>query len=179
MEESGPQWCSRFPGSTSPDDLADGFKGQVWAFLSAMKKGGASVAVTATYRPPPRAYLMHWCWLIGHGTDPGSVQPMEGVGIDWTHGGDVSAARAAAQAMVDAFGLRVQPSLTSRHTQGLAVDMTITWNGSLAIQDYNGAMHQITSGPHTGSNLDLVGVGASFGVIKLLSDPPHWSNDGH
>ncbi len=28
------------------------------------------------------------------------------------------------------------------------------------------------------NNSDLYSVGASYGVIKLISDPPHWSDDG-
>lgn len=26
---------------------------------------------------------------------------------------------------------------------------------------------------------DLYAVGATYGVQKLVSDPPHWSDDGH
>ena len=180
MEPSGPQWCMRFPGSSSPDTLVDGFRGRAWAFISAMQKGGAKVNVTATYRPPERAYLMHWCWLIARqGVDPDSVPAMAGVAIDWTHGGDGGAARSAAQAMVGGYGLQYQPSLTSRHCQGRAVDMDIGWQGALAIRDFDGNMHQIVAPPHSGLNPQLIAVGASFGVIKLVSDPPHWSDDGH
>jgi hypothetical protein len=31
----------------------------------------------------------------------------------------------------------------------------------------------------TALNPVLHKIGASYGVIKLLSDPPHWSSDGH
>lgn len=180
MEPSGPQWCARFPGSTSPDTLADGFRGRAWAFISAMQKGGAQVAVTATYRPPERAYLMHWCWLIAReGAAPSSVPPLPGVAIDWTHDGDDGGAKAAANAMVQSYRLQFEPSLTSRHTQGRAIDMDIGWQGTLAIRDFDGNLHQIASPPHTGLNPQLIAVGASFGVIKLVSDPPHWSDDGH
>jgi hypothetical protein len=40
-------------------------------------------------------------------------------------------------------------------------------------------MHSITGGPRDGSNPELIKVGATFGVMKLVSDPPHWSDDGH
>jgi hypothetical protein len=40
-------------------------------------------------------------------------------------------------------------------------------------------MHGIASGPRDGSNPELIKVGATFGVMKLVSDPPHWSDDGH
>jgi hypothetical protein len=180
MEPSGPQWCKRYPGSTSPDTLLSDFKGRVWAFISAMEKAGATVQVTATFRPPERAYLMHWCWMIARQSlDPDDVPLLAGVSIDWAHDGDSTGARAAARAMVQAFDLQYQPSLTSRHIQRRAIDMTIGWQGTLAIRDFDGNLQHIASTPRTGSNPELVAVGASFGVIKLLSDPPHWSDDGH
>lgn len=179
-EVSGPQWCARFPGSTSPDDLVDPFRGRVWAFLSAMHKGGAGVTIGATYRPPERAYLMHWCCLIADsGQSPAAVPHMEGVDIDWAHGGDADAAKAAAHAMKTTYGIQFPAALVSRHTQRRAIDMDIAWSGTLDIRDYNGVLHHISSTPRDGSNADLVHVGASFSVIKLLSDPPHWSDDGH
>jgi len=34
--------------------------------------------------------------------------------------------------------------------------------------------------PRTGAgNTALHGVGAGYGVHKIVSDPPHWSDDGH
>jgi hypothetical protein len=61
-EPSGPQWCARFPTSASPDDLLPDFRDRVLAFISATKHGGAAISIGATYRPPQRAYLMHW-WM--------------------------------------------------------------------------------------------------------------------
>ena len=55
------------------------------AFISALTRAGASVSIADTYRPPQRAYLMHWCCMVGgSGQDPHSVPPMPGVAIDWT-----------------------------------------------------------------------------------------------
>ena len=76
-EVSGPQWCARFPPSKSLDDLLPDFSDQVRAFLSQLSKAGASVSIADTYRPPQRAYLMHWCCMIGgSGQDPHAVPPM-------------------------------------------------------------------------------------------------------
>jgi hypothetical protein len=179
-EVSGPQWCARFPPSTSLDDLLPDFGDRVHAFLSQLNRAGASVSIADTYRPPERAYLMHWCCMIGgSGQDPAAVPPQPGVNIDWTHGGSLSAAKAAAQQMMQGYQIQFPAALVSRHTQRRAVDMTIGWNGTLAITDFNGQPHTITSGPRDGSNPQLIAVGATFGVIKLVSDPPHWSDDGH
>ena len=82
-EPAGPQWCARFPTSDRLEDLLPDFGDACRAFISILKKGGASVAIAATFRPPERAYLMHWCCMIGGGgQDPASVPPMTGVNID-------------------------------------------------------------------------------------------------
>src|ERR1051325_10670200 len=110
-EPSGAQWCQRFPGSNKTSDLIPDFRDRVDAFLSVLKNADAAVRVSATFRPPERAYLMHWAWGIANGfpqdmcrpqdrpgvpIDPASVPPMAGVAIDWTHGGSLAAARSAA-----------------------------------------------------------------------------------
>jgi hypothetical protein len=140
-----------------------------------MQDGGAKVTISATYRPPERAYLMHWCWLIAReGADPAAVPPMPGVAIDW-----VAGANAGAQAMVQGYAIRFEPSLTSRHTERRAIDMSIAWQGALLLTDFNGQRRTIASAPRDGTNPDLAAIGKTFGVIKLATDPPHWSDDGH
>jgi hypothetical protein len=81
--------------------------------------------------------------------------------------------------MVDLFGIAYQPSLTSLHTLGRAVDMTIGWNGTIQVEDAKGKKHPLGA-PRSGeSNTKLHEIGATYGVKKLLSDPPHWSDNGH
>jgi hypothetical protein len=179
-EVSGPAWCARFPTSNKLDDLLPDFGDRCKAFVSAMKKGGATVSVAATYRPSERAYLMHWCCMIGNsGQDPATVPKMAGVDIDWTHKGNREAARTAAKAMMAKYEIKFPAALVSRHTQRRAVDMTIGWQGTLKLIDFDGKEHKISSAPRNGSNPQLIVVGKTFGVIKLISDPPHWSDDGH
>ena len=179
-EPSGAVWCSRFPTSVSPDDLLPDFRDKVLAFISAMERDGAQVSIAATFRPPERAYLMHWCCMIADsGQDPAAVSSMSGVDIDWSHQGDVSDARAAAAAMKSAYEIKFPAALVSRHTQRRAIDMTISWQGTLNVIDFNGQERVITMPPRSGLNQALVDVGRSFGVIKLMTDPPHWSDDGH
>jgi hypothetical protein len=104
---------------------------------------------------------------------------MPGVNIDWAHGGSILAARDAARRMMADYEIQFPAALESRHTQRRAVDMTISWSGTLNVRDFDGQMHGIASGPRDGSNPELIKVGATFGVMKLVSDPPHWSDDGH
>ena len=82
--------------------------------------------------------------------------------------------------MVQAYGIVFKPVLNSRHTEGKAIDMDITWQGHLTIANAAGAQVAIATQPRTGAgNTTLQGVGATYGVRKLASDPPHWSSDGH
>jgi D-alanyl-D-alanine dipeptidase len=179
-ESSGPQWCARFASSKSLDDLVPDFSDACRAFLSQLAKAGASVSIADTYRPPQRAYLMHWCCMIGgSGQDSHAVPPMQGVNIDWTHGESMLGARDAARQMMAGYQIKFPAALESRHTQGRAIDMTIGWKGALNIRDFNGQSHAISGGPQNGSNPELIAVGKTYGVIKLVSDPPHWSDDGH
>jgi predicted chitinase len=177
-ELSGPQWTSRFPTSRDIADLEPDFARDVTGFIDALKAAGAHVDISATYRPKERAYLMHWCWLVAkRQANPAQVPPMKGVAILWDHG-SLPKSCAAAQKMVDAYGMAFVAALNSRHTERRAVDMTISWSGPLPIKQKDGSTVKITTQPRNGSNRQLVAVGAGYGVIKLITDPPHWSDDG-
>lgn len=173
-EPAGPQWCARFPTSTFLGDLTQPFRDNAGNFIGALRQAGALVTISATFRPPERAYLMHWCCMIANsGQDPAHVPPMPGVDIDWTCRGDTTAARAAAKNMMARYNIAFPAALVSRHTQRRAVDMTIRFDGSIQVRDQMGEAHSCSS------QQALVPIGASYGVIKLASDPPHWSDDGH
>ena len=169
----------RFPGSDSPDDLTGTFKTAVKQFLAALGAAGAEVSIAATFRPPERAYLMHFAWEIAEGnSDPRNVPPMAGVDIEWWHGA-LGASRAAAREMVKAYRMAQVAVLHSRHTERKAIDMSITWSGTLTIKNAGGLAVAIATTPRTGLNPRLHTVGRTYGVIKLVSDRPHWSSDGH
>jgi len=189
-ELSGTQWISRYPTSNSVNDLTSPFKDNLKLFVAALKTAGASVTISATYRPPERAYLMHWCYEIAKNNyDPRTVPAMDGVNIKWDHAaadGSYSSAASmqAAQAMVNGYGmqdLHVSPALSSRHTMGRAIDMSISWTGNLTINKADGTATTITTEPRTGMNSALTAVGASYAVIKFIGgslDKPHWSDNG-
>lgn len=185
-ELSGEQWVTRFPTSKSIDKCVEPFKAGLTSFKAALDAAGATVDISATFRPLERAYLMHWSWMIvkKSGTDPKRIPGMEGVNIEWDHG-DNKKSTQAAQNMVDGYtmqNLLRPPALNTRHSEGKAVDMSITWTGDLAIKNKDGATTKITSDPKTGMNADLKTVGATYGVMKFVggdADKPHWSTDGH
>jgi hypothetical protein len=172
-EPSGIQWCNLYPGSHDVADLIEPFRTGVKEFIFALEQGGATVNISATFRPPERAYLMHWCCMIAKGQDPTHIPPFPGVDIDWAHAGDIRSARQAAQDMMRGYNVAFPAVLVSRHTQRRAIDMTIHWMGAINVLDKDGVKHYCVT------QSDLWPVGASFGVRKLLTDAPHWSDDGH
>ncbi len=116
---------------------------------------------------------MHYSWKVAHGQiAPKDVPAIKGCDIIWDHG-DLATSKKAAREMVRLFHMAHQASLTSNHINGLAVDMTIHWQGSLDMVNGAGKAIEVK----TGAQLHLVG--ASYGVHKLVSDPPHWSANGH
>jgi hypothetical protein len=184
-EPSGVAWVERFPTSQSTDALVDGFRQKCDAFLAALADAGATVTINATLRPPERAYLMHWSFAINAGeVEPEDVPPHAGVEIEWVHrkpngSPDLPASRAAAAEMVHGYDIAFAPSLKSLHIFGKAIDMSIGWDGALKIKQKSGTRKTIGSMPRSGLNHELWAVGATYGVLKLPSDQPHWSNTGH
>lgn len=185
-ELSGIQWCARFPQSTSVEVLASPFRENVKAFLKALKAAGVTMHISTTYRPEERAYLMHYAGMIARkGMDPTTVPKRVGVDIDWVHKDgkgkpDLAASKRAAEAMYVKYRIAHPAVLNTRHYLYLAIDMTITWSGALHIRDAESKEHVITSTPRTGNgNTELHAIGASYGVLKLVKDPPHWSDNGH
>lgn len=192
-EESGSQWCARYPTSNSVDDLEPAFRAKVCDFLHALKLGGATVSISATLRPPERAYLMQGAWAIINGlpsnmcwkgvtpntpVSPSKIPPLAGVDIDWTHRGDTAAATKAAKEMISRYGIVYAPSRTSLHIRGLAIDMTITFPRGGTLVDKRGAPWTIPAGAIGSESQKIKEVGAGFGVRKLASDKPHWSYNG-
>lgn len=172
-ELSGSAWVNRFPTSSQTSDLLPAFGTAVDGFISSLEAGGATVVVSATLRPPERAYLMHYAYKIAHGGLPAANVPARaGVDIEWVHA-TAAASKIAAKQMVTGYGIVYAPALTSRHSEGRAIDMTIT--GHIGRTFNNNSSQPVL----VNNAAQLHALGASFSVIKLASDPPHWSDDGH
>jgi len=186
MTLSGSSWVSKFPTSTDVEALNSPFRENVKRFIAALRAAGADLRIAATYRPAERAFLMHYAFRVAReGLSPASVPTNAAIDIDWCHRKadnsiDLDASRQAAEDMVQGYDIAFRPALSSNHTHRLAIDMTIGWSSdSLIVANASGKAVKITSTPHTGRNADLIAVGATYKVIKLVSDPPHWSFDGH
>ena len=188
-EKSGSHWVAwadaHARNSDQVSDLAAPFRDNVAAFVEALTVAGASVTVRTTRRSDKRAYLFHWSWMIGLGKcEASQASSMVGVDIQWDHGTE-AASRAGASEMIAGFGLAVPPastnppSLQSKHISGNAVDMDIRWSGDLRVKTKDGGAVTIRFVPDVNVNTRLHEVGASYGVRKLVTDAPHWSDDGH
>lgn len=183
-ELSGAQWAQRFKGSKDTKDLACTFRKAVDAFVEAMAEAGIQVRISSTCRPLKRSYLMHWCWQIKYKyVQLEDVPPMAGVDINWGHPTPAASLEAAKQ-MVQAFGmnaLNTAPALRSLHNEGQAIDMSISWTGTVSVKDANGKLVEVKTLPRSGMNSQLKAIGASYGVKKFVGgakDKPHWSING-
>jgi hypothetical protein len=148
---------------------------------------GAKHSISSTYRPPERAYLMHWAHEIYRNeVDPLHIPSMPGVEIEWAHP-KLADSLAAAEKMVTSYAIEdlaanTPPALNSLHTIREAIDMKIWWDGDLVISEVDGTEVNIDTTPRTGMNRQLRAVGRTYGVIKFLggaADKPHWSTNGH
>lgn len=167
LQPAGRAWVDRFPTERTTAGLVQPFRGAVERFITALEKGGAKVHISATRRPKERAWLMHYAWEIAReGIDPKTVPAHEGIDILWTREGAVE--------MVAAYGLAFKPSLNSRHIDGKAIDMDVSWSQPIAVDMPGVGIITIA----VGDVEDLYRVGEAYGVKKLRSDRPHWSTDG-
>ncbi|MBJ7311535.1 hypothetical protein ACFOLJ_12005 [Rugamonas sp. CCM 8940] len=183
-ELSGAKWAQRFKGSKNTKDLASPFRQAVDTFIDAMSEAGIKVRISATYRPVQRSYLMHWCWQIKYKyVKPENVPAIPGVDINWVHPTPIASWEAAKQ-MVDAFDmsdLNTAPALHSLHNEGRAIDMSISWEGTVTVKDADGKVVEVKTAPRSGMNSQLKAVGAGYGVKKFIGgakDKPHWSATG-
>lgn len=116
---------------------------------------------------------MHYATEIAQGNiKADKVPPMTGVNIDWVHETD-EASVAAAEEMRKQYDIVFPPELISRHTERGAIDMTISNIIGKKMTDANGKEVKIEK------ERDLHAVGKSYGVVKLVNDKPHWSDNGH
>lgn len=183
-ELSGAKWAQKFPGGTRISDLAGTFGHAVDDFVCAMTEAGIKVKIDATYRPFQRSYMMHWSWrIVNDGIEPATIPAMAGVEIEWQHPTSAASLKAANE-MVDALSirrLRTKPALRSQHNLRLAIDMSLSWSGTVSVMDANRRLVHIDSLPRTGMNRQLIEIGATYGVKKYVGgskDVPHWSNNG-
>ena len=126
-------------------------------------------AITSTYRPKERSYLMHYSWKIAKGrTNPKNVPGFEGggVNIEWWHG-DQDTSIKAAKEMIDGYKIRGGAALKSRHNSGRAIDLVLRWRVDLNIKNSSGKPVLITSRPRTHRNKELWKVAESYEVIHF------------
>src|SRR5688500_2682800 len=134
---SGKAWWranqARYPNSRDINDLSPRFRSRVEDFIGSLKDAGATVKVNSTRRNATRAHLMHYSWKVAHGDiDPKDVPSHSGLVIEGDNG-TLEKWRAAAMDMVHLFGMAHIASLRSNHIRGDAIDMNISWKGTLEL----------------------------------------------
>lgn len=196
-ELSGPSWAGRFRDSRSVGALSGPFRRHVSAFIGAMRHARINVRLISTLRPPERAFLMHYSWLIAHRKlSPLRVPHFHAdrhhgpVAICWihvgAHGANIHASIVAARKLATALGVASMhgaPLLTTLRTEGLSIMMSTTWT-SRKVTVTNAMGHRVTirSAPHNGLNTTLIAVGATYQVIHFLKASQamnDWSVNGH
>jgi hypothetical protein len=154
----------------------------VTAFATAMKHAGITVRTLSTLRPPERAYLMHYSWLVAKrklsplkvpGFAASKKHPP--VGICWVHatahGTSKPQSMAAASKLAAAFhvaSMGTTPTLTSLRTEGEAIVISTTWTSRrITIKNASGHSVVIRTGPRNGLNAKLIAVGVTYDVIHF------------
>jgi hypothetical protein len=122
---------------------------------------------------------MHYSWRVSKGeVRARDVPAVGGLDITWDHGDEKASVQGASE-MVRLFRMAHVASLTSNHIRGQAIDMNISWTGSIVLRPAGAsAAVEVKAGPRNGDNQQLQAIGAGFGVKKLRTDPPHWSYNG-
>jgi len=194
---SGSHWVKEFPDSANISNLQSPFRENVQDFINALEEAGAIVTPTSTLRPKNRALLMYYCWkIVNSGLDPRKVPNIPDVNIIWAHT-DINGnylkekSEQAAKDMVSAYGIVREPSLTSRHFSGYAIDMNIKWENLtdekiIYIKNKNGQLVKLDRTNNNKTyNADLnpiiIEVGRTYGVLKFHipeKDRVHWSDNG-
>ena len=183
---SGSSWYSianqnGWSNSTKFEDLESTFGGNAKKFVEGLRGSGAKVDITAGLRHEKRATLMHFAWHVAKGTKTAAAANSycqgKGINIEWDHG-DLKKTKAAAQALVNSFGLVHAASLTSNHMSGEAIDMKIT--GVPDTLTIGGKKY--TAGKKGSGTLDedkVDHIGKEMGVIWYgAGDYVHWSKTG-
>lgn len=182
-ELSGAEWWHanqhKYPNSAAIGDLVATFGTKVEKFVAELRKAGAVVKVQATRRNSIRAYLMHYSFKLSNGQIKATNVPATpGCNINWVHPSEALSRRAAKE-MVKLFDIVYEPSLKSLHIKGLAIDMSISWSGTIKVKDALGKVFELGAPQSGAKNTVLHRIGATYGVKKLVSDAPHWSSNGH
>ncbi len=177
---SGAHWVEKYRTEPTLDLLVEPFKSNISSFIAMLRSNQSRVAISATYRAPQRAWLMHWAWMIATGkikyAKLNSISNPLKLDIVWDHG-DEASSREAARAMVSGYHMAHVAALSSRHTEGRAVDITIRRLPEILKIDKQEYPIGVAKAD---ANEALWFVGEHlFSVKKLASDPPHWSDDGH
>ncbi|HHO53578.1 MAG TPA: hypothetical protein ENK18_22575 [Deltaproteobacteria bacterium] len=201
----GPNWTMRYRSPTDPPEMyatlvelrpESSFPSRVAALVSQIEQQGGEVYLTSFLRYRERGYLMWGAHELrsceSAACVTATIKKLEEakswapVPITWSHPDGWEQTREAARRMADAFDVvyaTERGARTSKHYDGVAVDfVAMDLPRSLELYAPDGA-HQVfdLSAPEQTRDLSLTPeliewVEAHFGMSKLRSDYPHWTD---
>ncbi len=183
---SGASWYDRanslgWSNSTDFASLDPTWGAKCQTFVEGLRASGASVEITAGLRHPKRAKLMHYAWNVSRGAktpeEANTDCQADGIDINWDHG-DLATSKSEAGKLKSAFALVAEPSLTSNHIRGKAVDMNIkNVPAKVTIGGKSYDTEAATRGSFDEDKVDHIG--KQLGVIWYgPGDDVHWSHTG-
>lgn len=201
LRNSGQDWWEDFHPPMDIAWLEPAFQQNVSRFVLALADQSIIPNVISVYRPPERAYLMHYCFKIATGLAPEKIDERpDTVAISWKHYRadgtyDPVASIAAAKELAVRFGIydpdpvngRKNPSppaYPSNHSTGIAVDIKFTWTGEKTVPRGDGPgtltirPQDLTKGVNDPARIDLSLLGKTYGVIRTNHKSNHWSTTG-
>jgi hypothetical protein len=205
-EPLGPRWTARYLDPSSREQCLEALRRKrpgsdlaerVDGLLAQLEEQGAQVWLTSTVRSRERGYLMWGAYLLSR-AQPNELAPAIArlrslnsewkldVPISWAHPDGARATRDAARRMADAYRV-VHASeggaRNSSHYGGGAVDMVaLALPRKLTLRAPDGATRTFDlSAPAHARDLSLEPelirwIEVHFGLHKLTSDYPHWSD---
>jgi hypothetical protein len=178
---------------------AGDFATRIQALLGQVRRQGSEAYLVSTVRHPERGYLMYGAFILSRASDLDEVArrvaKLErlnrawdlGIPIEWRHPDSWRATVEQAQAMADAYNVAYASqsgARSSRHYEGEAVDFVVVdlpRRLTLTAPDGEAERRFDLSAPEESRDLNLTPrllewVEAHFGMAKLRSDYPHWTD---
>ena len=205
-EQLGPRWTARYPNPETVEEQllalhearpTATFPSRIGALFMQLDQQGAEVWLTSTVRRRERGYLMWGALLLARATSndiPKTVARLEeanekwglNLPIQWSHPQGITATQEAARQMAEAYDVvhaTENGARYSHHYTGLAVDLVaVALPRSLTLMAPDGARQHfdLSDEKHT-RDLSLEPeliewIEAHFGLRKLRTDYPHWTD---
>ena len=199
MRYRNPQGEADMLAALSHQRKAHSFESRIHDLMTQLRTQGAEVYLNSTVRSPERGYLMWGAWLLSRSDDERELRrtlaKLDRANVDWGldvpivwwHPAGWRATREAAREMADTYDVvyaTEKGARSSRHYTGHAVDLVaVGLPRRIELAAPDGARRTFDlSAPDQTRDLSLTPrliewIETHFGLSKLRSDYPHWSDE--